>query len=264
MLPKISLITVCYNSEKTIEDTLKSVSVQTYPSIEYIIVDGRSTDSTNELISRYPGLVSKHISESDNGIYDAMNKGIRQATGDVIGFLNSDDILLEPDSITKMMRPFSEESLDIVYGDLYYVDPHDVSKIERDWSSGQFAKYKLNLGWMPAHPAFYARKILFDTLGEFDLKYKIAADYDLMVRFLKGSSESRICYLSEKVIAMRSGGQSNKDGIRTIYHSAKECIDSAYKNDLVIPEVSALLKIVRKISQYQFLLSTKRAIKLIS
>jgi len=262
MLPKLSLITVCYNAENTIEDTLKSVILQQYPSIEYIVIDGQSKDSTVEAIMKYSKFISKFICEPDNGVYDAMNKGIQNATGDVIGFLNADDIFLDSNSVAKMMAPFLDPGLNVVFADLFYVNAKDLRKIQRNWVSGNFSKRKLNLGWMPAHPAFYARKNLFCAFGVFDLNYKIAADYDLMVRFLKSAPEESVRYLPDKIVAMRSGGLSNNKGIMTVLAAGRECAHSANKNKIPYPKVTAILKVIRKLSQYRFKFLHERKVKL--
>ena len=249
MCPKLSLITVTYNSSATIGETLKSVRDQTYPNIEYIIIDGDSTDNTCQIIKASGVRVDVLRCEKDKGIYDAMNKGIGLATGDVIGFLNSDDFFSSPNSIAGMMNPFLRRPINISYGNLDYVHPLDTKKRLRRWVSGHFSQLNLQLGWMPAHPAFYARRELFVSLGSFDTSMKIAADYDLMVRFLRVQDPVSVFYVPECVVHMRAGGQSNRNGISTVWRAGQECVVAGQKNGLLAPRFSAMMKVLRKVPQ---------------
>lgn len=217
---KVSLITVSYNSAKTIADTIKSVQSQTYKDIEYIVVDGNSSDGTIEIVKQFldsakdvsqdasQGVVTKFLCERDKGIYDAMNKGLSLATGDIIGVLNSDDFYCSNDVVEKVVRAFQQNNTDCLYGDLNYVDPNNTSRIVRKWRSGDYRKENFLKGWMPPHPTFFVRKTCYDKFGKFDTRFKSAADYELMLRFLFKESCSAI-HLPMVMIHMRAGGVSN-------------------------------------------------------
>lgn len=204
---KISIITATYNSSKTVTDTLKSVALQTYPNIEHIIIDGASKDNTLEIVKQFPH-VAKVVSEPDKGIYDAMNKGIKLATGDVIGILNSDDFYANENIISKVVQYFDNFKTDALYGDLQYVDGIDTQKVVRYWKSGQYDKDNFYNGWMPPHPTFFVRKNVYEKYGLFNISLKSAADYELMLRLLL-RYEISSCYLPEVLVKMRTGGQSN-------------------------------------------------------
>ncbi|HII1980808.1 TPA: glycosyltransferase family 2 protein [Escherichia coli] len=226
---KVSIITVTYNSEKTIKDTLDSVAVQTYNNIEYIIVDGASSDATLQIINNSSALVTKCISERDKGIYDALNKGVHLATGDIIGFIHSDDILARPDIIETIVIEFQKTKADIVYGDLVFVDRSDVNNIVRYWHSGSFRKSKISLGWAPPHPSFYMKRSLYKEDGFFDLTFKIAADYDQMIRVLK-RERIKVIYLPQVFVKMRLGGESTK--LDNTVASTKEIISIMKKHHI--------------------------------
>lgn len=250
---RISLITVCYNSERTIEETIKSVIVQScFNEIEYIIIDGDSQDRTLSIIKKYSDNVSIIVSEPDLGIYDAMNKGVKLASGEIIAFLNSDDFFTDAQSLQTILELFNNSEILIAFGNLDYIDKFKTGKIVRQWRSGVFKKEKLHWGWMPAHPAFFARRPLFDILGSFDLSFRIAADYDLMTRFLSNVNENQVAYVPLKIVQMRTGGESNKDGYRTVLKSLKECYYIGIKNGFPFPYFSSVMKVVRKIPQYFF------------
>lgn len=218
---KISIITVTYNSEETLRDTLESVESQTYKDIEYIIVDGASTDNTIELVNNCSTRVSKCVSEKDKGIYDALNKGLMLATGDVIGFIHSDDILARPDIVEIIAREFQDKKVDVVYGDLIFVEKEKIDRVKRYWRSGSFKKYKILLGWAPPHPSFYMRRDLYLDNGFFDLSFKIAADYDQMIRILRRDN-LKVSYIPEVFVKMRLGGESTK--IDNAISSTKEIV----------------------------------------
>lgn len=208
---KISLITVTYNSEKTLTTTLNSVLAQTYSDIEYIIVDGASTDNTVSLIKEYEPLFNgrmRWISEPDKGLYDAMNKGIRMATGDVVGILNSDDFFTDNDVLLRINDELekSRES-DAVYGDVHFVHPNNLKKSVRYYSSKHFKRKLMRMGFMPAHPSFYLRKIIFEKYGLYKTDYKIAADFEFLLRIIyKGNIRTK--YLPIDMVTMRTGGAS--------------------------------------------------------
>lgn len=206
--PVMSLITVCWNSSATIEDTLRSVAAQTYPSIEHIIVDGGSSDGTMSIVGRFPH-VAKAVSERDRGIYDAMNKGIRMSTGEIIGTINADDFYAAADVLARVAAVFEDPTIDVCYGDLCYVGARDATRIIRYWRSSKFEPGLYQYGWCPPHPTFFVRRSVYDRLGKYDLSYKIAADVDLTMRYLvKHGVRSR--YLPHVLVKMRVGGTTNK------------------------------------------------------
>ena len=206
---KISIITVCYNSAKTIGCTLRSVRQQTFGEIEYIVIDGGSSDSTLEVLSEEGPHVSILISEKDGGIYDAMNKGIEYSTGEIVGFINSDDFYASSDVISKVASVFDDPNVDACYGDLCYVSQVDTSTVVRYWQSSRFNSTDFESGWCPPHPTFFVRRELYERYGGFDLSYKIAADFELMVRFL-GIYQIRSEYIPDVLVKMRMGGTTNR------------------------------------------------------
>ena len=181
---KVSIITATYNSSAHIVDCVKSVNDQTYQDIEHIIVDGASKDNTLDIVNGIPNRVEKIISEPDKGIYDAMNKGIQAATGDVIGILNSDDFFTSDDVIQTVVESFNNYAIDALYGDVHFVSPDNLSKSVRYYSSSVFKPSLFRFGFMPAHPSFYMKKECYDKYGLYALDYKIASDYDLLIRYL--------------------------------------------------------------------------------
>jgi glycosyltransferase involved in cell wall biosynthesis len=202
---KISIITVCFNSSATIIDTLRSVAEQTYPDIEHLIIDGASQDNTLALVRLHGAHVSKVISENDSGIYDAMNKGLRLASGDVVGFLNSDDIFEDLTAVERIVSTFSSSASDAVYGDLVFVKPTDTTKAVRFWRPGPHATGACARGWMPPHPTFYAKRELLVSAGGFDLQYQFQADFDLMLRLFE-VQQIYSTYLPSTLVRMRMGG----------------------------------------------------------
>ena len=224
---KISIITVCYNAEQTIEDTIKSVLSQDFYNLEYIIVDGASSDTTMDIIAKYKDNIHKIISEPDKGIYDAMNKGIQLATGDVIGILNADDFYINDHVVTRVAKEFQRSDVGAVFADLVYVKPENLNKIERRYSSKVFTPVKFAYGWMPAHPTFFLQKRYYDQYGLYKTDYKIAADYELLIRMLYLNKVS-YNYIPEVFIKMRLGGvstnslQSNLILNREILRACKE------------------------------------------
>lgn len=205
---KVSIITICYNSERTIEDTIHSVISQDYPNIEYIIIDGKSTDGTLKVIEKFKENVAVLISEEDNGLYDAINKGIKNATGDVVGLIHADDVLASSSVISKIAKTFTTNDCQALYGDLQYVDKSNLSKIVRNWVAGEYKKDLFLRGWMPPHPTFYAKRELFDQFGFYNDGFSSAADYELMLRFIH-KYEISLAYIQEVLVKMRVGGKSN-------------------------------------------------------
>ena len=207
---KISVITVCYNSAKTIAHTLRSVYEQTHNDIEHIIVDGGSKDETLALVA--VGAIPGHvlISEKDKGIYDAMNKGLALATGEIIGFINADDFYPSSDVLSKVVATFEASDADACYSDLCYVQQDDISRIVRYWKSSIYKVGLFEKGWCPPHPTFFVRRGVYERLGGFNLDYKIAADAELMIRFLAAGRISS-SYIPEVLVHMRLGGTTNRN-----------------------------------------------------
>jgi glycosyltransferase involved in cell wall biosynthesis len=205
---KISIITVCYNSEKTIRNTLESINSQTSKKIEHLIIDGQSTDNTLSIVDEFL-YEKKIVSERDKGIYDAMNKGIKLAQGEIIGFLNSDDFYANNEVISKLESIFGDDpTLEACYADLIYTDQIDTSRVIRYWKSSKFILGSFSKGWCPPHPTFFVRKSVFKRFGSFDLSYGVASDVDLMMRFLE-VNKIKVRYVPELWVKMRSGGVSN-------------------------------------------------------
>ena len=208
---KISIITVSYNSENFIESCINSLINQSYKNIEYIVIDGLSTDNTLKIIKRYSKYTSVIISEPDEGIYDAMNKGIKIAKGEIIGFLHSDDLYINNNVLSKVADIFRENpSLDACYADLMYVKQTDTSRIVRYWKSNKFILGSFSKGWSPPHPTFFVRRSVYERFGNFNLNYPIVSDVELMMRFLE-INKIQTLYLNEVWIKMRLGGLSNKN-----------------------------------------------------
>lgn len=218
---QISIITVCYNSALTIENTIASVAQQNYKNVEYILIDGASTDNTVDIIKRHKE-VSMVVSEPDEGIYDAMNKGLLLAAGDVIGTLNADDFYIDKNVLSEVASVFEDESIDACFADLVYVDQFDTNKIVRYWQSKPYNEGLFKQGWMPAHPTFFARKCIYEKFGVFNLDYKIAADFELLFRFIE-KNKIRTAYLPKVIIKMRLGGTTNKS-MRNIKFQNEEII----------------------------------------
>ena len=247
----ISLITVSFNSHDTIEDTIISVKSQIYPNIEYIIIDGGSTDETLNIIKKYPEVVSQYLSESDNGIYDAMNKGISLAKGDVIGFINADDMLAGPTVIEHIVETFSNNKIDACYADLEYVDQFDLSKVIRYWKSSSFKPGFFSKGWSPPHPTFYVKKSVYEQFGLFSLDYKMGNDIELMLRFLEKNQINSI-YVPETWVKMRLGGVSNKS-ISNVILQNREIIKAAKDNGIpIFVPMFIMGKLKDRFLQYMF------------
>lgn len=238
---KISIVTVCFNSEKTIRGTIESVLNQDYPNIEYIIVDGASTDRTLEIIQEYRGSLSKVISEPDAGIYDAMNKGVQAATGEIVCILNSDDIYEDSRALSDVAACFEEnKSAELVFGDVVFVKPDDVSQVVRHYGSGHFRPWKLRFGWMPPHPATFVRRSAYQRTGLYDLAYKISSDYEMFVRWLL---VERLEYarLDQVLVRMRAGGVSTS-GVKSSILLNREIVKACRANGLYTNIIFVLSK----------------------
>jgi glycosyltransferase involved in cell wall biosynthesis len=218
---KISIITAVLNGRDTIRDTISSVRRQHHPDIEHIVIDGASTDGTVEILESCRDQFSVLVSEKDLGIYDALNKGIGLATGEVVGFLNSDDLFEDEWVISRIAAAFADGAVEAVYGDLVYVDRSDPRLVERYWRAGRYSRRRLGWGWMPPHPTFYARRSVYERLGNFDTLHAIASDYDCMLRFL-GPGGIVPTYIPAVLVKMRMGGVSNRSMGGTLQKSRED------------------------------------------
>jgi glycosyltransferase len=243
---KVSIITVSLNAAKTISATLSSVASQTYPDIEHIVVDGGSTDGTQDVVKGFQH-VAKFISETDNGLYDAMNKGLTLSTGKIVVILNADDFYAHAGIIDKVVTCFEEKKVDAVYGDLVYVNA-DYTKIIRKWQAGHFNRNQFYKGWMVPHPTFFVKRECYEKWGYFDTSLKYAADYELMLRFLFKNNITNN-YLPETLVIMKSGGKSNSSIFNRFYINRED--RRAWDiNDLQPHLFTLILKPLRKLTQY--------------
>lgn len=229
---KVSLITATYNSEISIKTCLDSIVSQDYSDLEYLFIDGGSSDNTLSIIKKYRqnNPFIKMVSEKDYGIYDALNKGISAASGDIIGFVHSDDFLASSDIINDIVSMMKTESLDGVYGNLQYVNKNNTQKVIRNWISCDFKFSKLKNGWMPPHPTLFLKKEVYQKHGLFDVSYRISADYDFMLRIFK-DSELKFGYLPKVITKMRVGGASNRS-IKNIIEKSKEDYRAIKSNNI--------------------------------
>lgn len=246
---KISIITVVYNNEKTIKEAIESVLYQSYSNIEYIIIDGNSSDSTVYIIDEYKDRLGYFISEKDKGIYDAMNKGINAATGDVIGILNSDDLYQDTNVIETVMNQFNQNpSIDIVYGDLVYVKSDNVNKVVRNWKSNPYYNRFFENGNVPPHPSLFVKKRIYEEAGLFNLDFKLAADYEFMLRiFKKHNFKSK--YINKVIVKMRLGGATNQS-FSNIKQQNTEILKAWKHNHLKLPFLLMPLRIIKRLIQF--------------
>jgi glycosyltransferase involved in cell wall biosynthesis len=246
---KISIITITYNSAKTVEDTVRSVLSQDYPDIEYIIVDGLSKDSTLSILQKYSTRISRIISEKDKGLYDALNKGITAATGDVVGMLHSDDTYTDSTVISKIANLFKNDAnVDGVYADLVFVDRVNPDKVLRTWIAGEYKEGAFKKGWMPPHPTFFVKRKLYEKFGLFNIGLKLSADYELMLRFIH-KNKIRVSYLPEVIVKMRMGGISNTSLFVKIKANIEDKL--AWKlNGLKPGFLTTIRKPLKKLTQY--------------
>lgn len=243
---KVSIITTCYNREKTIAQAIESVLGQDYPDIEYIVVDGASTDGSFKVVRSYGSRITKVISERDGGMYEAINKGIKMATGEIVGLLHSDDFLFHPHIISEIVERFKQTSADIVYGDGLFVDAHETEKVIRDWRSGNYRRWKVRLGWLPLHPTVYIKRSAIERYGLYNEKYQIAADSDFLVRYLY-KADLQVEYLGKYVVRMRMGGLSTDSQKRKAMW--KEDVEMFRENGFWgVPE--KILKMCWKVPQF--------------
>jgi glycosyltransferase involved in cell wall biosynthesis len=250
-MAKVTVVTVCYNSEKTIKDTLESVTRQNHLDIEYLVVDGKSRDNTLDIAESYREKLPKNtviLSEKDKGIYDAMNKGISRASGDIVGFLNSDDVFAGPDAIAHIAKTFQDTNADIIYGNIVYTKQDDLSRVTRTWRTGEPPRAGMRNGWHPPHPAFYVKRDVLQKLGGFKLNFPIAADYEMMVRLI-AKHQLKTAWCDNLIVRMREGGNSNA-GIKAIWRANIECW-RAWKENGLKPSPGLILgKLASKLLQY--------------
>lgn len=245
---KVTIITATYNSAATVRDTIESVLSQNYKDIEYLIIDGGSTDGTLEIVKGYGERIARVVSEADKGIYDALNRGIALATGDVVGILNSDDFYSDNNIISMVVDTLVLRNVDSCYGDLVYVDAVDTSKVVRRWRSGKFSPHKFFRGWMPPHPAFFVRKNVYDKYGVFNLQLGTAADYEIMLRFLLKYGITTD-YIPHVLVRMRTGGVSNATVINRLRANHYDRV--AWRVNGIKPRPWTLyFKPLRKVIQY--------------
>ncbi len=246
---KVTVITVTLNSERFLEDCINSVISQDYQDIEHIIIDGKSTDGTLAIIKKYQGHIARWVSEEDYSMYDAINKGMEMATGDIIGTLNSDDVLASTDVISEIVRSFVQQQVNAVYGDLVYVDQQDLHKVRRVWKGLSFRRSRFKYGWMPAHPTFYFRKKLLETCGYYETHYFTSADYEFMARYLYHFKVSAL-YIPKLIIMMRRGGMSNGNIFRRLRANRRDYL-AMKKNKIPFAFFVSFLKPLLKLHQYK-------------
>jgi len=244
---RVSVVTVCFNSAGTIEGTIRSVREQEYGHVEHVVVDGGSTDGTQEIVARYNGRIRKFISEPDDGIYDAMNKGLRLAEGEIVGFLNADDVYAGPSVISEIAAAFEGGPADAVYGDLIYVRQRDTRQVVRYWRAGKYGPKAFHSGWVPPHPTFFCRMALYRELGGFDPAYRIAGDFELMLRFIEKHG-IRMRYIPKPLVHMRAGGRGNT--LRGIFQGNRELIRAFHRNGMPFPARFFGARLARRIWQF--------------
>lgn len=246
---KISIITPCFNSASTIRDTIESVLSQNYQNVEYVVIDGGSKDETPKIVAEYGHKITKFVSEKDNGIYDAMNKGIKMATGDIVGILNSDDFYISEDILSSVASAFNNNpDVQAVYGDLLYVDADDANRIVRVWNSTSYTDGLFRTGWHPPHPTFFVKKNVYEKYGFFNDNFRIAADYELMLRLMVRHAISTL-YIPKVFVKMRVGGASNAS-LFNIFKANLECLRAWKINELDVSWIVFLRKPFSKIKQF--------------
>lgn len=247
MSPRISVITAVFNRASTLDEAVRSVGSQSWPDVEHIVIDGGSTDGSLDILASHKHSIAHMVSEPDNGIYDALNKGIRRATGDIIGFMHADDSYSTPQALKRVADAFADPSVGAVYSDLVYVNKDDPTRIVRYWRAGQYRRSKLPHGWMPPHPTFYVRRELYERMGGFDTRFRIAADYDNMLRLL-WTGKVHAAYIPEVLVRMRMGGVSNGSLLNMF---KKSCEDfAALRQNGLSGFQGVLLKNVTKLPQF--------------
>ena len=243
---KVTIITTCYNRESTIRDTIESVLSQDYTDIEYILVDASSTDRTMDIVNEYKECISKIICEPDKGMYEGINKGLKIATGDIIGLLHSDDVFFSNNVISQVVHQFVENRMDLFYGNGLYVDSQNVKRVIRNWISGSYSKQKVGKGWLPLHTTVFITKNWLQQCGYYDESYKISADSDWLVRSLYDSNPI-VCYFNHYIVKMRMGGLST-DRQRTCNKWTEDL--RLYREHGINPYLALTGKILSKIPQF--------------
>lgn len=244
---KISVITAVYNRVGTLGHAMASLQAQTYPHVEHIIQDGGSTDGTLTVLEELATRSTFSRSERDTGIYDAINRGIARATGDVVGLMHSDDFYADDRVLERIAEAFADPAVDGVYGDLQYVAGYPPYGVVRYWRAGEYSRNNIRRGWMPPHPTLYLRREVFDRLGVYDTSYQIAADYDAMLRFIVRGN-IRLKYIPTVLVKMRVGGESNKS-LERILRKSREDLRAIRRHD--VGGISTLvMKNLRKIQQF--------------
>jgi glycosyltransferase involved in cell wall biosynthesis len=243
----ISVVTAVLNQAKTLGDAVRSVQGQNWSNVEHVVIDGGSTDGTLAVLDSYKGSIGKVISEPDRGLYDALNKGIRHATGDVVGFMHANDSFASPHVLARIAAAFEDPSVGAVYGDLVYVQKEDASRVVRYWRAGQFRRQMLAQGWMPPHPTFYVRRDIYARFGLFDTRFRIAADYENMLRILWGG-QVNAAYIPEVLVRMRMGGMSNSSLFNMLRKSREDY--AAMRQNGIGGLQALLLKNVTKLPQF--------------
>lgn len=244
---QISVITAVFNRAATLGEALRSVRDQIGPGVEHIVIDGGSTDGSLDILNAHRAGIAKIVSEPDGGLYDALNKGIRESSGDVVGFLHADDQFASPLALARIASAFEDPAVSAVYGDLVYVKKNDVSRVVRYWRAGQYQRAQLSQGWMPPHPTFYVRRDVYSRFGTFDTRYRIAADYENMLRILwRGRVQAT--YIPEVLVRMRLGGVSNLSVFNMLHKSREDY--AAMRQNGIGGLQALLLKNVTKLPQF--------------
>jgi glycosyltransferase involved in cell wall biosynthesis len=247
---KITIVTAVYNRVDTIGQTIKSVRSQTYKNLEHIIIDGNSSDGTQEIINSFSYSNMMVVSEKDDGIYFALNKGFLNSSGDIVGILHSDDTFSNPEVLQKIIEAFKDPKVSAVYGDLDYVSNRDPSKIVRHWKAGNFSKLNLAFGWMPPHPTLFLRRDTIIKFGLFNTRYRISADYDFILRYF-GIDDFKSIYIPNVLVNMRVGGASNKSISNVLKKSWEDFLIIHNHNKYLLKNIFTLFfKNIRKINQF--------------
>lgn len=244
---RISVVTAVFNRASTLDECLRSVQAQHWPEIEHILIDGGSTDGSMDIVRRHRHHLAHVVSEPDKGVYDALNKGLAAASGDVVGFLHTDDAYTSAQSLDAVAHAFENPAVDAVYGDLVYVSKDDTSRVVRYWQAGTFQRQRLTQGWMPPHPTFYARRSVYARLGGFDTRYRIAADYENMLRLL-WHGQVQPAYIPQVLVRMRMGGVSN-NSLSNLLRKSREDYAALRQNGIGGLQ-ALLLKNVTKLPQF--------------
>lgn len=244
---RISVITAVFNGARTIAEAVESVRDQLQADVEHVVMDAGSTDGTIEILESYRSSIAHLSSEPDKGIYDGLNKGIRRATGDVIGFMHSDDMFASRSALQRVARAFEDPAVDAVYGDLLYVHRSDPSRVIRYWKAGGYQRARLLHGWMPPHPTFYVRRGVYERFGDFDTRFRISADYENMLRILWGG-HANAAYIPEVQVRMRAGGVSNRSLLNLVKKSCEDFV--ALRQNGISPTHALMLKNMSKLPQF--------------